>query len=1235
MLEVAVPRAEPVASALALLLCRITLSVAGGETVAEPDCGAPLSVENKLPVPRAVGEAEAVPSALLVSPYTVALEEMLEVPQGVPTPPCVALFASEALGEELGNVVSVAEHEARGLLLATVEGEACSVSNALPLPLPTALAVAVGPAAETVGSSAEGLSEPVALLVGLAEGMIETEKVELPPLPLIETAGLPLITVLALSTGQAVGLGEETELLDALREGEAVGESGALKVGNVLLVVPLEPLASALLPEGRAADPLIEAQPLTDSVRSAVCDAGRGDTERAALTVAATSEAVAQPADAVAQPEVHAVKEAKGVEVWAALRVAPPSTLPVASTEAEAEAQNEPSCEAEPPLAPVGEGQGVTVPAAAAAESQAEVLHERAPLPLGEDAALKDAEEEVELEGSAAEGEALGLPVAKIDPEGEPLLVTTCTVAVAHCEATSEGVALRLGERDADNCGDIEAQPLALPEVEAVCVGMLVAELHPEGVTRLDAVPHSVALGHCVALKESEALPLPAAAETEALPPLDVAEGGAPVLVPKPPLCVGSPLIEALPDSVNALLPLRTRELLRLPLALEEAALVSDRVVCGEGVTSGQGVAEPDSESTPEAVVERVLLVDAVPKADVETHAAADAVKMAAEDDPEALPPRAPPLPLLPLLEGQAVSEGGCEGEPVVETESEEKKETEREPVLVIVALPLAEAEKSALGVLQAEGHSLRLELREGSCTLPVAGGEADGDSEDRRLPLNEEGGDGVPLPPVAAAEPLPAPPPEAVPLRLEQPLLLALTHSVPPPASVVLAHAEAHPLPPCEMLGSTEAVALVEAHCESVAAPEGEFLPLAVDPAEMVRAELLLRSALPLLEGHAVGVAEREGLSDPDPQRELLSEADAQPDPVALRVELLEPLAHAVSVAKPLAEYVPGPLLVVAQREVLTQPEEEGERLPGGAVAVGKPLPVAAPLLQADALQLRVAVPQRDALPLTEAQAVEVCDTAGEAEAEGLSAVVGEKRPECEAEAHTVPLEEGVERSESVALPAVALGDSVALSDPARPPEDVAEPLLLGADEALPPPPPPPPLPDPEVLTQGDAVSAAEIVPPLLSEGLLRAVWETAVLIENAADCEALPEELPPPVPLLEAESHAEDEAQTLCVRLPEGLAVVERETLPQPDEEGEAVPRSESEAPPLPVAMPLLQPDALIPAVEVAQRELLPLLEEQDVPVGETEGEAEAEAQREGLGQELTVVDAEAQGVARALPL
>ena len=69
--------------------------------------------------------------------------------------------------------------------------------------------------------------------------------------------------------------------------------------------------------------------------------------------------------------------------------------------------------------------------------------------------------------------------------------------------------------------------------------------------------------------------------------------------------------------------------------------------------------------------------------------------------------------------------------------------------------------------------------------------------------------------------------------------------------------------------------------------------------------------------------------------------------------------------------------------------------------------------------------------------------------------------------------------------------------------------------------------------------------------------------------------------------------------------------------------------------VAAPLLQADALQLRVEVAQREPLLLPEAQDVSVGVTEGDAEAEAQREGLEQELTVSEAEEQYVARVLPL
>ena len=200
----------------------------------------------------------------------------------------------------------------------------------------------------------------------------------------------------------------------------------------------------------------------------------------------------------------------------------------------------------------------------------------------------------------------------------------------------------------------------------------------------------------------------------------------------------------------------------------------------------------------------------------------------------------------------------------------------------------------------------------------------------------------------------------------------------------------------------------------------------------------------------------EREGLGDPELRREPLSEADAQPDPEVLLVRLPEPLAQTVCEARLLEEYVPSPLLAVAQREVLAQLDEDGERLPACAETVESPLPVAAPLLLTVTLLLRVAVPQREALLLTEAHAVEVRETMGETETETLGVDAGEKRPVAEAEAHTEPIEDGEVPFETVAMPAVALRKGVALSEPARPPVGVTGPLLLGAAVALPPSPPP-----------------------------------------------------------------------------------------------------------------------------------------------------------------------------------
>ena len=389
-----------------------------------------------------------------------------------------------------------------------------------------------------------------------------------------------------------------------------------------------------------------------------------------------------------------------------------------------------------------------------------------------------------------------------------------------------------------------------------------------------------------------------------------------------------------------------------------------------------------------------------------------------------------------------------------------------------------------------------------------------------------------------------------AVPLRLGLPLLLPLAHPVPPPANVALALAEASPVPVRETLGDAEPPALGDVTGVSEASLEGEDAPLRVAAPVAVCAALLLRRTLPLPEGQADDEGEREELGDPDPQRDALREADAHPDPVALRVELLDSLAHEDCEAQPLGENVPGPLLAVALREALPQLEEEGERLPGGAVADEALLPVAALLSQAVVLQLRVAVPQREALPLTEAQAVEVRDTAGEAEADALSAGVGERRPLREMVAHAVSLEDCVAPPEGVALPAVAEGEGAALPEPARPPVGVDVPLVLGGDVAVPPA-PPSPLTVAVALGQGEKLGAIDPVPPLLSEGVPRAVRLCVAHIETTADKDALPEELPPPVPLFDAELQEEGEAQTLCVRLPEGLVVAEREMLPQPDAE------------------------------------------------------------------------------------
>ena len=324
--------------------------------------------------------------------------------------------------------------------------------------------------------------------------------------------------------------------------------------------------------------------------------------------------------------------------------------------------------------------------------------------------------------------------------------------------------------------------------------------------------------------------------------------------VPTAPLPVAPPLSVPQPVPLSAPLPLRVALPLPMPLLLPEGGCEAVSEARGERESEASAVALPQAEAPPETVGERVLLEDALPgRIEGVGLAVLEVVAPRGGDEgvADALPPpppwRAPAA--VALLEAHAVKVVSCEAEAVAEAQREEVREVEGEPEDESAALPRAETVKGPLSVPLAVGLPLRLALREGSCTLPVAHGDGTAVLEDNSAPVCDGGGDGVPLPPVAAAEPLlsPLPPPETVPLRLRKTLLLTLAHPVPPPATVKLAHSEAPPVPVLDSVGDAEAPALDEVLGVSEATLESEASPLCVTADVAVRAKLLLRSALTL----------------------------------------------------------------------------------------------------------------------------------------------------------------------------------------------------------------------------------------------------------------------------------------------------------------------------------------------------------------------------------------------------
>ena len=690
-----------------------------------------------------------------------------------------------------------------------------------------------------------------------------------------------------------------------------------------------------------------------------------------------------------------------------------------------------------------------------------------------------------------------------------------------------------------------EGRALALEEGqrEGLPVGAPVRLEDPQGVAvrvivgLVDAERHSVAVAHPVPLRDCVALALgQLEADGEALrtPRLTVgmlvpegagevqaeAEGqgeGVPLRVPLPldegqgegvPLRMALPLSEAKDEEepLRVALPLgegqREAEALREPLPLDEE----------DKLPEGVGVPPPSRDAVPQAVVKA--------EEEVEGEAAAQRVALCdtegqAEEkglrEKGALCEGLPVAVAHPPLGVAVAGSGVCEAAPLLlaqllpVTVRVGLALVEGQPLgLTVAACTLGEAVEQAVGLVvgvppRSCCGTARELLAQGEAlmdTVPHALTEGEGEeitvlvgAAGVPVALTVEQGQGLA---VAVAGALRVP--HALPLPQAVPLPLPL----PPP----------HPTPP-----------------EALAQPE--VLPLTLVVENSVGA------------GGAVALGEAQDEGEPD------LEADPEPEPQPEGVTVAEAAAEVD--AHPLAVEVKE-LLRVAEAELLPQAVAEGEREAAPEIERA-PLSDPLPVLLTETLQLRVALEQREALLLADAQAELLARALLQAEPVPHPVGRGDTEPE------PLPLP-----------PLVALPQGVTLSD-------AVEQLLL--------------------------LPLAQIVAELDREAEGQGLADPLALPRNDAEVQALcePLPLPPPPPRSAvavaqpvAEGHREEEGLTLLHREARGALGVTQvvtvgEVLAAPDCEALPLPLLAAEPLPLPLGKRVALPQAQLVTLSVLE--------------------------------------------------